>query len=81
MQTVTATKSAKYLGLAIDNILSGEQMASDIIWESQLQIKIHVQAGQFLWSKNHENILLCPDFVFIWLFYCILVWWSIKNYM
>ena len=29
-QTVTAIKSVKYLGLEIDNVLSGELMASDI---------------------------------------------------
>ena len=54
--TVTATKSVKYLGLEIDQTLSGEQMATEVIKKVNARLRfLYRQAIFFLIKKLRKR--------------------------
>ena len=73
-QTVTATKSVKYLGLEIDNVLSGEQMASDIIKKVNSRLKFMYRQANFFDQKIKKT--LCSALILCLFDYSISSWYG-----
>ena len=72
--TIYATPSVNYLGLEMDNILSGEQMASDIIKKVNSRLKfLYRQANHF---DQKIKKTLCSALVFCLFDYSISSWYG-----
>ena len=73
-QTVTATKSVKYLGLEIDNVLSGELMASDIIKKVTSRLKFLYRQANYFDQKIKKT--LCSALILCLFDYLISSWYG-----
>ena len=73
-QTVTSTKSVKYLGLEIDNVLSGELMASDIIKKVNSRLKFLYRQANYFDQKIKKT--LCSALILCLFDYSISSWYG-----
>ena len=56
-------KSVKYLGVMLDQELSGQAIANEVIKKVNARLRFMYRQGYFLTSSHAENIMQFPDSV------------------
>ena len=73
--SIPAQESVKYLGIEIDQHVSGEKIAKCVLRKANARLKFLYRQGKYLNFDCRKLFMFCAHSVFIWLCFLFLVFW------